>query len=76
MVRGKSSDMNLMCYTDIPLGVYVVRGDSMVLSGALNPAYSDDNGMKQVSLEEFEALKEKDDTKERSEWDFDTDLIA
>jgi hypothetical protein len=54
----------------------VVRGDSMVLSGALNPAMNQHPGMKEVSLEEFEALVENDENKEPQEWDFDSDLIA
>jgi U6 snRNA-associated Sm-like protein LSm1 len=75
MVLDKSNN-NITCYTDIPLGVYVVRGDSMVLSGALNPAMNQHPGMKEVSLEEFEALVEKEENKEPQEWDFDADLIA
>lgn len=76
IVLDKSNDSGITCYTDIPLGVYVVRGDSMVLSGALNPAMDQYPGMKQVSLEEFEALAEKDENEETTEWDFDTDLTA
>jgi hypothetical protein len=53
-----------------------VRGDSMVLSGALNPAMNQHPSMKEVSLDEFEALVEKEENEEPQEWDFDTDLIA
>lgn len=77
MVLDKSNgDNHVTCYTDIPLGVYVVRGDSMVLSGALNPAMNQHPSMKEVSLQEFEALVEKEENEEPQEWDFDTDLIA
>lgn len=59
-------------YSDIPLGIYVVRGDSLVLAGEVH-----DNAvmhMQQVSLEELEKLAVKADPP--LEWDFDGDLIA
>jgi hypothetical protein len=63
---------DLMYYCDIPLGLFVVRGDSMVLTGQISP--DDDNAsMKQVTLEELEELTS---TKEQLEWDFDGDLLA
>ena len=58
-------------FTDVPLGVYVVRGDSMVLLGQA----SSDEGMKEVDLEEFEDIIEKRPT-DQLEWDFDKDLLA
>lgn len=75
-------------YADVPLGLYVVRGDSIVLCGplvdeddipAIN-AYAGRGGpgnhhsMQKVTLEE---LAEKTaDSAVQLEWDFDTDLIA
>lgn len=59
-------------YSDIPLGIYVVRGDSMVLAGEVH-----DNSaqlMQEVSLEELESLAVKADAP--LEWDFDGDLTA
>lgn len=58
-------------YADVPLGIYVVRGDSMVLAGDVQENL---DIMEKVSVEKLnevskEALKELD-------WDFDTDLTA
>jgi U6 snRNA-associated Sm-like protein LSm1 len=62
-------------YTDIPVGMYVVRGDSMVLSGALNEHMQQHHMiMKEVSLEELDKLQPSG--KDALEWDFDSDLIA
>lgn len=79
-------------YTDVPLGMYIVRGDSVVLLGQVGP---EDDGtteqqagtilLKQVDEEEFEALLEDgaEQVEEESaaegdklEWDFDKDLLA
>ena len=56
-------------YSDIPMGVYIVRGDSIVLLGQIAP----DDGMKKVEPAEIEEM-----IKEASglEWDFDKDLQA
>lgn len=74
-------------YSDIPLGVYVIRGDSIVLLGNV----SDDNTnnqssnnrtfpLKEVPLEELEVKVEEEKKEGTGEeplkWDFDTDLIA
>lgn len=58
-------------YSDVTLGIYVVRGDSMVLAGEVH-----DNSalMEEVSLEELEKLAAKADAP--LGWDFDGDLIA
>ena len=61
----------MTCYADVPLGVYIVRGDSMVLMGQI----SSDDGMKRVELEEFEEIV-KNSQSEALEWDFDKDLLA
>jgi U6 snRNA-associated Sm-like protein LSm1 len=58
-------------FADVPLGVYIVRGDSMVMLGQIAP----DQGMKQVELEELEEMMKKA-TSEALEWDFDKDLLA
>lgn len=62
-------------YHDIPLGVYIVRGDSMVLMGQLNEM-KEQMVMREVSLEELEKLASKKADQERLNWDFDADLIA
>lgn len=74
-------------YSDIPLGVYVIRGDSMVLLGNI----ADDTGtnnnnnssmmypMKELSLDELDekmAQKQREGEEPPLTWDFDTDLIA
>lgn len=58
-------------FADVPLGVYVVRGDSMVLLGQV----SSDEGMQEVDLAELDELIEKS-AQEGLEWDFDKDLLA
>ncbi len=64
-------DDGVTYFADVPLGVYVVRGDSMVMLGQI----SSDQGMKQVDLEELEELV-KSSSREALEWDFDKDLLA
>lgn len=59
------------CYADVPLGVYIVRGDSIVLMGQI----SSDDAMKRVELHEFEEIVKKSPS-EALEWDFDKDLLA
>ena len=59
------------CYADVPLGVYIVRGDSMVLMGQI----SSDDAMKRVELDEYEEIVKKSPS-EALEWDFDKDLLA
>lgn len=62
-------------YHDVPLGVYVVRGDSMVLMGQLNEM-KERMVMREVSLEELEKLERKESNGEPLVWDFDVDLVA
>jgi hypothetical protein len=77
-----------VCYqTDIELGLFVVRGDSVVLFGEVEDDEEgrSDGPVRFVSLEEFERLKEveakrKGESEERRKepinWDFDMDLVA
>lgn len=58
-------------YADIPLGLYVVRGDSMVLMGAMG----NESVMTEIDLEELEERQAKS-KREPLEWDFDADLVA
>jgi U6 snRNA-associated Sm-like protein LSm1 len=58
-------------YSDMPMGVYVVRGDSLVLLGQVGP----DEGMKKVEAEELEEMIEASKD-ENLVWDFDNDLLA
>ena len=65
-----------MCYYhDVPLGVYIVRGDSMVLMGQLNEM-KEHMVMREVSLEDLEKLERKEAGEEPLNWDFDADLVA
>ena len=66
------SESGVASYNDIPLGIYVVRGDTVVLMGRL--ADGEIQQMKQVDGEEFDQLART--SKPPLEWDFDTDLIA
>ena len=75
-------------YCDVPLGVYVIRGDSMVLLGSIPPEGQPQNSpvpMQEVSLEELETMEQEDTNAAAAgdaehagplTWDFDTDLIA
>lgn len=58
-------------FADIPLGMYVVRGDSMVLCGEVHNHWP---LLEEVSLEELEKLQEK--AEPPLEWEFDLDLTA
>lgn len=58
-------------FADVPLGVYIVRGDSMVMMGQISP----DLGMRKVDASELDEIMEKSNA-EQLEWDFDKDLLA
>lgn len=85
-----SEDNNIssatICYqTDIQLGLFIVRGDNVVLLGEVDDYEERNEGpIRVVSLEEFEQLQE-DEAKRKEEsggrdkainWDFDMDLVA
>jgi len=59
-------------HADVPLGLYVVRGDSIVLMGELNENVQTST---EITMEELEERLEQAE-KEELEWDFDTDLVA
>lgn len=59
-------------YADVPLGLYVVRGDSMVLLGQVG---EEGQSRKKVTVEELEERMKACDCG-ALEWDFDTDLVA
>ena len=63
---------NKMIYTDVPLGLFIIRGDTLVLLGEVDD--EDSGGMEKVGLEEFD---ERDGLDE-SHWvvDFDNDLVV
>ena len=84
-------DKLTICYqTDIKLGLYIVRGDSVVLMGEVDndeeqqEMIQNDGKIRIVSLEEFEQLedeeaKRKEESGEVTDtinWDFDQDLVA
>lgn len=62
-------------YSDVPLGLYVVRGDSVVVMGRTNPAASTAVGQA-VSLQELEEIQRKQPAAGELDWDVDTDLVA
>lgn len=63
------------CYHDVPLGTYIVRGDSMVFMGQLN-VMKEQMVMREVRLEELEKIEQQEAGQEPLNWDFDADLIA
>lgn len=80
----RSGGEGVAYYADVPLGLYVVRGDSVVLlgqvaSGGPSPPHYG-NRLQEVPWEELEkriAEQEQQDPKpEPLQWDFDTDLVA
>lgn len=80
------SPPKITCYqTDIELGLFVVRGDNVVLLGEVDDdEEQNDDQMQFVTLEEFEQLEgaeatrkeESGDGEEAINWDFDMDLVA
>ncbi|KHJ46337.1 LSM domain protein [Trichuris suis] len=40
-------------YADIPLGLFIIRGENVLLSAELDPEKSDDEGLCRVSIEEL-----------------------
>jgi len=70
-------------YADVPLGLYVVRGDSMVLMGQMTLDEQDESNMTKVTPEELEEKQKlssssssSQDQEDELEWDFDNDLVA
>ena len=63
-------------YTDVRLGLYIVRGDSMVLLGEVNDTNSSDDSMTEVSLEKFEKLQQQNSADDPLTWEFDIDLVV
>jgi U6 snRNA-associated Sm-like protein LSm1 len=59
-------------YTDIPLGLYVVRGDTVVILGQI-PSTANPQWMQPVTVEE---INERMEQTTSLQWDFDNDLIA
>lgn len=56
-------------YADIYLGLYIVRGDSLVMLGEV----ADDNtnsNMTEVEMSEIQELREKMPASEKVQWDF------
>ena len=58
-------------FADIPLGMYIVRGDSMVLCGEVHNHWP---LLEEVSLEELDKLQAQ--AEPPLEWEFDLDLTA
>uniref|UniRef100_A0A914XLX9 U6 snRNA-associated Sm-like protein LSm1 n=1 Tax=Plectus sambesii TaxID=2011161 RepID=A0A914XLX9_9BILA len=55
-------------YGDIPRGIYLVRGENVVLAGEIDEAKEEETALKRVSIEEILALqRDKAQTKEKME---------
>jgi len=71
IITVKTDGINKNYFADIPLGMYVVRGDSMVLCGEVHNHWP---LLEEVSLDELEKLQET--AEPTLEWEFDLDLTA
>jgi small nuclear ribonucleoprotein (snRNP)-like protein len=77
-----SATGHMQCYyCDIPMGIFLVRGDSMVLVGAVNDDENyDDTAADRRLLRPVSTLAELARLQEMAEpaieWDFDGDLAA
>lgn len=80
MVMTDTAERRLCCrdgisyFADVPLGLYVVRGDSTVLLGQIGDFLPEDR-MKEVSVDELESMT-KESGAGTLDWDFDNDLTA
>ena len=89
-VQQQPQSTNTICYqTDIELGLFIVRGDNVVLFGEVDDneelENNNDGLVRFVSLDEFQQLEEEEEQRKESggeggsepiNWDFDTDLVA
>mmetsp|Transcript_1411 Transcript_1411/g.1920 ORF Transcript_1411/g.1920 Transcript_1411/m.1920 type:complete len:121 (+) Transcript_1411:179-541(+) len=58
-------------YGDIPLGLYIVRGDNVVLMGEVDEdVESSENYLRKVSPEEILELEREKESTTKSDWDF------
>ncbi|KAL7522516.1 hypothetical protein ACHAWX_007212 [Stephanocyclus meneghinianus] len=87
--NGEESESTICYQTDIQLGLYILRGDVVVLMGEVeeeeeHEEVSNDGRIRFVSLDEFEQLAEEEarrreksgEVVEETDWDFDLDLVA
>jgi U6 snRNA-associated Sm-like protein LSm1 len=58
-------------YGDLPLGLYLVRGDSMVMLGEVDPKRESENLTKVTADEIIELLQESVEAGAKLEWDFE-----
>eukprot|EP00934_Nitzschia_sp_Nitz4_P006980 Nitzschia sp. Nitz4//scaffold19_size178191//113387//114110//NITZ4_001991-RA/size178191-snap-gene-0.163-mRNA-1//-1//CDS//3329540723//6970//frame0 len=61
------------CFADIPLGIYMVRGENIVLLGKVSET---EPNMKKVTIAELKEMKKRDAASNKEELDFDQDLLA
>ncbi|CAM9245126.1 unnamed protein product [Heterosigma akashiwo] len=57
------------CYGDIPLGLYLVRGDAVVLLGEVDDA-GHEGILRRVSADEILELEREKESRARDDWDF------
>jgi hypothetical protein len=81
----KEEEMTICYQTDIELGLYILRGDVVVLMGEVEDEEEDVGGrIRFVTMEEFERIEEEEEKRreergevvEEIDWDFDLDLVA
>ncbi len=56
--------------SDIPLGLYLVRGDSVVLLGEVDPVREAAQGLEEVSIDKLEEAASGEEAEDKT-WDFD-----
>jgi len=77
--KGKNNNNNkqITYFTDVPLGMYIVRGDSIVLLGQVGSEVEEENNnefgnngvsvaMKRIDLDEFEAMVARDEGNDKA----------
>jgi len=84
--EANNESLSTICYqTDIQLGLFIVRGDNVVLLGEVDDDEEQNDGqIRFVSLEEFEQIEEEEGKRKEESgggdedinWDFDMDLVA
>jgi U6 snRNA-associated Sm-like protein LSm1 len=59
-------------FCDVPLGLYIVRGDTIVLLGEINPETEQERmGLEKLSAEEMMEMEDLEPVESKLSWDFE-----
>ena len=59
-------------FCDVPLGLYIVRGDTIVLLGEVDPETEEEKmGLEKLSAEDMMQLEDLDPVESKLSWDFE-----